>query len=735
MLFKCTSFLLFFQYIIIAQAADTRCGDLKKCTCSNFIMDCRGQELVKFPGGIRNDTQAIYLNDNKIKEIGQLPEESNLATLVLTNNMITKLSYDAFDNLDNLKTLILTNNSISTIADDIFEWNPLKLEVLHLDGNKMEFIQHFLFYDLEQLSELHLQNNIITFIHPHAFLQLKNLRNLRLDGNKLHTFNHKWVEKLQANAFTELRFDNNPWSCDCAMNVSHDWLQKQKKAKWFIDLTTEHPITCQLPSPYNMKQLVSLDHAELNKTCDMPVITGISSPAKIEEGRDVLLRCVVDPNKFPVPTISWTAPNKDVYRLNTAGNFDGITVHQNGSLLISHLNSSDTGDYSCTASNLKGTFVANTRIDVLKRKPGPPGPTTKGPIFTKPTIQPDDHETARVSKECPHGCQCISRHIDCAGDGNAVKMTEIPADMPADAITISFATNGLTSLGANAFAKFVNLEELRMDNNQISHIHPDAFKGLAALTTLTLQENRLTSIEPKTFAPLVNLKVLVLDKNKLLRIDDDMFKDLADLQWLYIRHNTIKTISDDAFAPLKGIKFIHLESNQIGVMYPNTVKTLTERENPTIKKIFLEDNAFNCDDNMEEMRNYVKDKKVRKHFPDLFADGIKCSYPPELADRFLVDIKQPLEAQVTDVIEKTVPVETSNYSGLLFGGIAVGILLTIVLFFLWKRYGRRARHCYALFRRTAGRSYNYSNLNGTDDAERKGLTTDNMGSSGTEAFV
>lgn len=61
----------------------------------------------------------------------------------------------------------------------------------------MEFIQHFLFYDLEELRELYLQNNNLTFIHPHAFLQLTKLKTLMLHGNQLHTFVPKWINKLQ----------------------------------------------------------------------------------------------------------------------------------------------------------------------------------------------------------------------------------------------------------------------------------------------------------------------------------------------------------------------------------------------------------------------------------------------------------------------------------------------------------------------------------------------------------
>ena len=70
-----------------------------------------------------------------------------------------------------------------------------------MDGNRIEFIQHFLLYDLEELTELYLQNNVIAFIHSHAFLQLKKLRVLRLDNNHLHTFDGKWFKGLKANQF------------------------------------------------------------------------------------------------------------------------------------------------------------------------------------------------------------------------------------------------------------------------------------------------------------------------------------------------------------------------------------------------------------------------------------------------------------------------------------------------------------------------------------------------------
>ena len=58
----------------------------------------------------------------------------------------------------------------------------------------------------------------------------------------------------------------------------------------------------------------------------------------------------------PHSTISWTAPNKDVYRLNTAINYDGIEVNIDGSLLITNLTDGDNGTYTCAATNLKGWY-------------------------------------------------------------------------------------------------------------------------------------------------------------------------------------------------------------------------------------------------------------------------------------------------------------------------------------------------------------------------------------------
>ena len=58
------------------------------------------------------------------------------------------------------------------------------------------------------------------------------------------------------------------------------------------------------------------------------------------------LQCIAEGQ--PKPSIEWRAPNDDVFRL-TSDDFEGVTVHQDGSVLIEDIRNSDEGDYHCVA--------------------------------------------------------------------------------------------------------------------------------------------------------------------------------------------------------------------------------------------------------------------------------------------------------------------------------------------------------------------------------------------------
>ncbi|XP_076800898.1 uncharacterized protein LOC143445580 isoform X1 [Clavelina lepadiformis] len=753
-----------------------------KCTCSPGLYDCRVQKHTKIMKIIEDDIRSIDLSGNLIENVTTIPEAAGLQYLNLANNKINALSYDAFDNLDELATLILSNNSLERITDDIFEWNPLKLEKLMLDGNKLQFVQHFLFYDLESLTDLDLSRNHITFIHPHAFLQLKKLVTLRLDGNKLHTFDNKWYKGLKANMFQQIHLQDNPWACDCAMQKQLTWLN-DKKSSWFRKILSSSgsELICHEPTTLQNRSVLEVSKDEMSE-CNKPDITGISEETSLFAGQNVELDCVVSKTSLPHASIQWIAPNSDHYSMQKADKFEGIEVDQDGTMILRNFTKDDVGNYTCVATNFVGSVQAQT---LLTLKEG------KRPDHSKKTIDAEENnnvENEKYTKHnelCPSNCSCIMQRVDCTGED--VQLTDVPMKkLPTDASTISLASNKITTIPK--FRPFIHLTELRMDDNQITEITPHAFNDLGNLTTLTMRDNRIMKLPGKLFKNLKKLSILVLDHNELTTISDSTFTGLKSLKWLYIRNNKLTIIGEKAFSPLAEIRYIHMENNDLPNLDVAAVKALTEPTGSSVKiqKVFVSQNKFYCDCRMAKLHDYLKTNEAE--WKMLFGDGISCSYPPDLDGRFLQELKTeeikcnetstwtfythggnangapchfPFEYRgktyrtcitddhsspwcattadypndqmwgvcetgsytKVDVKVENDPPSSGAMSGLWFGGLILGVLICAIGFFFWRRRGYKLGF----------KSMKYNNVPGDDDYdEHRSLTT---GTSGSEAFV
>ena len=129
---------------------------------------------------------------------------------------------------------------------------PMDATSLHLDGNRLHYIdqQNFLgrqrvqklflnssgvvrlseaaFTGLVHLRELYLEHNALTFINDMTFEPLLSLQVLRLNGNMLTSFN---VWKLKANnLLSSLSLSENLWSCDCDFIAPFsEFLEKRKE--------------------------------------------------------------------------------------------------------------------------------------------------------------------------------------------------------------------------------------------------------------------------------------------------------------------------------------------------------------------------------------------------------------------------------------------------------------------------------------------------------------------------
>ncbi|XP_031721676.1 leucine-rich repeats and immunoglobulin-like domains protein 3 isoform X2 [Anarrhichthys ocellatus] len=126
----------------------------------------------------------IKLNHNDLDAIPDLgPYASNITTLILANNRITRISVEQLRPFLTLETLDLSNNNIVEVKASSFPALPLKN--LFLNNNRISSLETGCFTNLSSsLQVLRLNRNRISTI-PAKLFQLPNLQHLELSRNRV----------------------------------------------------------------------------------------------------------------------------------------------------------------------------------------------------------------------------------------------------------------------------------------------------------------------------------------------------------------------------------------------------------------------------------------------------------------------------------------------------------------------------------------------------------------------
>ncbi|XP_036068913.1 extracellular matrix protein 2 [Oryzias melastigma] len=129
-----------------------------------------------------------------------------------------------------------------------------------------------------------------------------------------------------------------------------------------------------------------------------------------------------------------------------------------------------------------------------------------------------------------------------------------------------------------------SLEELKINNNKLSGLTPDCFKGipknLTSLKKLNLADNQITRIP--ALPP--SLEELKINNNKLSGLTPDCFKGLGNLLNLELQDNILHegSVSPSAFSPLQSLLFLHLDRNlfsSIPLGLPASLQVLKIKKN------------------------------------------------------------------------------------------------------------------------------------------------------------
>ncbi|KAM6895606.1 leucine-rich repeats and immunoglobulin-like domains protein 3 [Xenentodon cancila] len=261
-------FFLLFWGLERGSGTDTRTCP-PPCQCFGDLVDCSRLKKGRIPDGIPEWTVQLDLSHNKLQFLGKTlfsklqhlkemslnhneleeipdlgPCASNVTTLILAHNRISRLTEQQLRPFLALETLDLSNNSIVEIKANSFPALPLKnmflnnnrissletgcftnlsatLEILQLNRNRLSTIpakifqlpslQHLelsrnrvrrieglTFYGLHDLQSLKMQRNRLSRLMDGAFWGLSNMKVLQLDYNNLTEVSKGWLYGLKA---------------------------------------------------------------------------------------------------------------------------------------------------------------------------------------------------------------------------------------------------------------------------------------------------------------------------------------------------------------------------------------------------------------------------------------------------------------------------------------------------------------------------------------------------------
>ena len=116
---------------------------------------------------------------------------------------------------------------------------------------------------------------------------------------------------------------------------------------------------------------------------------------------------------------------------------------------------------------------------------------------------------------------------------------DVPSDIPIDITQVYLDSNSITHLRTGVFSNLSLCTKLILSNNIIGTVEKGAFNGLGNLVYLNLYGNRLSTLESGTFAGLQSLESLNLASNYIKHISVGSFTTLGNLNRLELNVNSV----------------------------------------------------------------------------------------------------------------------------------------------------------------------------------------------------
>jgi hypothetical protein len=147
--------------------------------------------------------------------------------------------------------------------------------------------------------------------------------------------------------------------------------------------------------------------------------------------------------------------------------------------------------------------------------------------------------------------------------------------------------NNLTSLKNNTFAGFpkLRLTSIVLDNNVISYVDSNSFKGLKNLKQLCVSHNMIEDLRPAIFVDTKQLQELYVSDNSLTQIHPKLLLKNTHLRVFDAANNRIKFLPPDLFMYNTKLMEVYVHGNELSFLSNEQFQ-----HNPELKTVHLENN-------------------------------------------------------------------------------------------------------------------------------------------------
>ncbi|GBM46576.1 Carboxypeptidase N subunit 2 [Araneus ventricosus] len=159
---------------------------------------------------------------------------------------------------------------------------------------------------------------------------------------------------------------------------------------------------------------------------------------------------------------------------------------------------------------------------------------------------------------------------------NDGKLTGVDTELQnmTNLLQLKLINNNISQISPEAFSKNSNLNTIELPQNKLIFLYPGIFDGCRKLNKIFLQKNGLKSVDGLFNIP--SLKEIHLEVNNLTSIDNAFQKDI-NLEFLHLNTNPLRKISSSAFnANVKHLRALTLRKCELKFLSPSVFRHLTK---------------------------------------------------------------------------------------------------------------------------------------------------------------